>query len=1370
MKLRNTWALSPGRKSAVVIAAATLFSMGLAGCGGDDTTARTGPNFEQVNSPKGVVTGAVIDTNGNPVVGATVTVAGLPSVVTGASGQYRILNVEVTGAQTQGAGTPGGAANPAIPVTIQGPAGFGGVSLQIAPQAQITSSETVAGVAGGQTNPQQVFIDGFIAGAGTVAIPQFNTTLRGTLRNGNTGQPIGNQVVTADFAGLVIDQNGGAAPSTVGVTITGYSASGQIVAQTTAADGSFTFTGLAGDATYNLFAAGFAGAAANNSGVITAVATNAESNNTVAVGNVVAFPVSTTDLIRPFLTSVSNAVDNLTPTTLATSSNGLAPNGGFTLNFSEPLAGPFTTSTVRVQVRGPGQATAVELAPAAYTVTSTGNSLTVNTTAAVAQGSFVNIIVLKEALVDTAARANIYNQAPGAVTVNGAQNGGAVVVPDQLADQGVPAGVTPANAIGVVFFQLQTFQPGNTVAAQPGVTGPSAGGGTLGQRTANVGTGAAKVAAVDATKTLTDTVGDANGVNAPDAGVPVNSTVNSAGTRVNYGWTGSLEQLNGSGNTIRLALQRLNLAVQGLAIDQDNAAGAVDPLKSSGARSGGTNLSAVGVTGAQANPLFMHNNTAVVRFAVPSGAARIVIGLQRAGQPIDVGFFPIGTGATAPEVVGRYVTDVNGNTTLVAKAVGNGALRYVIDPKGNTEISVVIAGGAHNVAGALTGGLFSGVPLAGDVVVLDSLTAAGTSLNDASSTVAIGDVVPPTTEVQLIMAAVNNATLSSGGQFAGGGAVTLTSGNEIATPVLAVSPQMLDTEDTAAQTALNGTIQGYVSDNLDGATEIGGLSTAGLPAIAKTHSDAELAKAVALNNLALQQLPRNAANTNGNFANNTIFVHNATGSAAGVAARARQIGVTFTEPVTLARPAADVITALNAQLPTARITAIEARTTKDEVGNDVNVLLLTIDDVFKLENDSRTATGLALNFGGQIMDAAGNIALTDAAGVTPRTGVNARVIIRDFLPPVMLRGFFDGTNFVFDFHEGVKATGNVFLNGTATCANGTLNLAAAGVTRGVGLNGVANARVTVPASQLAGVNVNECFAANSAYAEAAYTGANLGTATVLPTSAITPTPAHFAVDYRQVQDVATSGLNGNAATGNSWDVWGGATIGLGVQLPIFVGANIVGPFDIVTSTTPSGNFNPLSCTGNAVNSLSVNCEFRVTHPIRVAQVGALPANDFDGDSAVVAGGVITNQALINYFNLKFAVLGNDNATVRGNVTGVSLFDGNGNILNAGNATLTPVQANSASRITLAFTTAAIQAVANNPAMSDRVWLRPNKTLTSTLVGTTAATNDGGVEFMNGIRQLVGLIRRDDGDQNANPIPANNGVVGGELLPNIATNP
>lgn len=1354
MKLRNTWALSPGRKSAVVVAAAALFSMGLAGCGGDDTTARTGPGFEQVNSPKGVVTGAVVDTNGNPVAGATVTVAGLPSVTTSASGQYRILNVEVTAAATQG---PGAAANTPIPVTIQGPAGFGGVSLQIAPQAQITSSETPAGGGTGQANPQQVFIDGFIAGAGTVAIPQFNTTLRGVLRNGQTGQPIANQVVTADFRTLAPDQ-----ANPTGVVITGYSASGQITAATTAADGSFSYTGLAGDATYDLFAAGFAGAQAGNGGAILAgVATNAESNNTVVLGNVVAFPVSTTDLIRPFLTGVSNAVDNATPTLLATSSNGLAPSGGFVLNFSEPLAGPFNTSTVRVQVRGPNQATAVELAPAAYTVTAAGNSVTVNTTAAVAPGSFVNIIVLRESLVDTAAAANTYNTAPGATAVNGAQNGGAVNLPDQLADQGVPAGITPANAAGLVFFQLQTFQPGNAAAAQPGVVGTG-----LGQRTVNQGTTGAKPSVLDTTKALTDTVGDVNGINAPGATAPLNSTVNTAGTVINYGWNGSIEQLNGNGNSIRLALQRLNLALQGAAVDQNNARGAViDPLQTSGARSGGKNLSAT-TAALQADTQFVHQNTAVVRFTVPANARSIVIGLQRNGVPTDVGFFPVGTGASAPQIIGRY----DGNATFQPKAVGNGQLRYVIDPKDNTEITVVIAGGAHNVGGVLTGGLFASVPQAGDVVVLDSLTAAGTSVTDASSTIALADVVAPTTEVQLTMDAIGAA---AGVQFAGGGAVVQGGNSQvIGTPILPVTPQLLDIEESAAQITENGGLLGYVTDDLNQPTELGGRSISGLAAGAQTpatnYANAVLAKVVVLP----QIVPPNAADTNGVAPGTTLTAHNATGSLAYIATGARQLGVAFTEPVVLARPAADVITALNAQLPTARITAIAPQVTKDEVGNDVHLLLLTVDDIFKFENDSRVAGGTVLDFGGQIMDAAGNIAVTDAAGVTPRVGVNPRVVIRDFLPPVMLRGFYDGTNFVFDFHEAVKKTGALTLKGSNTCTDVALNLAPASVTLAANLAGTANARVIVPASALAGVNPNDCFD-GPAYAEAAYSAANLGTATVLPAGAVTPTPTHFGVDYSAIQDRSTLGLNNNTADGNTWQQWEAnvpGVAGLGIQRPVFIGANVVGPFDIVTSTVAAMNFNPLSCTGNAQGSLSVNCEFRVTHPIRVAQVGALPATDFDGDSAVVVGGVITNQALINYFNLKFAVLGNDNATVRGNVTGVSLFDGNGNILNAGNATLTPAQANSASRITLAFTTAAIQAVANNPAMSDRVWLRNGKTLTSALVGTAAAVNDGGVEFNNGVRVLTGLIRRDDNDQSANPIPANNGVVGGELLPNIATNP
>lgn len=1303
MPFGNAKVQRPGRKLLIAAMAAT-FGMGLSGCNDDNNSSNTGGNTDNVNTPKGTVQGAVIDTNGNPLAGARVFIDGREQV-TGVSGQYKFENVAVVKASTPNNNTP--AANSPIPITIIAPAGYLGVNLQIGPQAQITSSDN-GGLGGGQTNPQLVFVDGFNAGAGTVVLPQLNTTVRGVLRDFTTGVPVVNRVLTADFDTVELDQSNG---PVAGVTVS-YQASGAIVAQTTGADGSFTFTGLAADSVYNLAGSGLdlgvlqGGPEVENGNFVT-FTTNPESNNTVDLNDVSARIAVSNDVLAPYLEEIAGRVSGRGDArpTLESRINGVGVSGALQFVFSEPLSGPLNTSTVRVFVRSEAAVDLRALAAADYTVSFTGRTLTIQTTAALAPGDLVTVSILPEAvrdladLVDPAALPNALIKVPTNATNPG------VTLPQLAADDATPLPATVTD--GTYQIAVRIFKPTDTNADAPGVD-PAAG---LGQIKVAVNPTDFNFVS---TSTLIDTIINAGTINS--------AIVDTAGggTADNYvqpyGWQGSIEQLNGTGAAPqRLALQRLNDALNDGLVNNN-------PLSV-----------------LQNAPGFVHPNTALVKFTVPANAARVAIGLSRPGRAsaLDVGFFPL-----APATIESVVTP---------KALGDGINRYYINPNGATTVSVVIAGGRHTVGPIDT--TFPDIVLPGDTVILDSIAAAGTT--GASSTIALVDHVAPTTEVQLTMDAI-----AGGGSVlgpAGGGAVvppngTLTAG----TPILPITPQLLDVTDTTNTTAaaLDAASQlalvrgaGYTNDNLRAANELGGLSRSTIvndPATPVNETLSADAQLTALEGL---------------FSAKSV-AHNAAGTAAAAVSSARRIGFAFTEPVTLVAGATVAGTGFT-------LTNLTAEQRTDEDGKAVYLVLADVNDIFAFEAAGRT--GAVVDF---------TSAITDAAGNAPTAATNAKVALRDYLPPLMLRAFADNANFVFDFHEAVSfnpadaggASEITIIGAGGTCGNVTVDLNQAAqltvgaATLAANFNGVANARVVVPVTavvaQNTGLQIGDCFDSATAYGEGAiYTKASLGTATTLTDSLIAVRPTHFGVDYSKVADRA--GNNGLAVGGvpqsNRWVNWEGLTPNLGIDRPIFAGANIVGDFNVVDA------FNPAACTGNVAGSTSINCELQFTHPVLIT------GGDFDGDDADTGDGMVSNQELIDFFNVKFALVDGNDALIGANlITGVTLIDASGVTINAGGATLTPAQANSAPRIILSFgTVPPLVGAPPGAATVTRVWLAPfpagqsgGRTLTSALTG--VGVPDNGTEFLNGQRVIQGLIRRDDGDATV----GNNGFVPAELRPSI----
>lgn len=301
--------------------AVAVVSLGLmaGGCGSDGdrsvSTSTTAGGVTQIHAPKGSVTGHVQDTNGNPIAGATVNVAG-QSVTTDASGQYYIESVQVVGVT----GADGPQAGGALQVVVQAP-GHLGATVTVTPRAQIDGtpgdSNGTANQNVGNVNNNTVFVDGFLAAAGTTVLPKLAATVTGNLRDGRTGEALVGATVSLDFqARLQPTQNQSQAINGVAVSY----AVNQNWQATTGANGLFTLSGLPEDSSFTLavqssLAAGGVGytvvGIANPGdvgGLVNANGANIGTTNegiAQILGTVTVLPIVSTDTIRPVVSSVT---------------------------------------------------------------------------------------------------------------------------------------------------------------------------------------------------------------------------------------------------------------------------------------------------------------------------------------------------------------------------------------------------------------------------------------------------------------------------------------------------------------------------------------------------------------------------------------------------------------------------------------------------------------------------------------------------------------------------------------------------------------------------------------------------------------------------------------------------------------------------------------------------------------------------------------------------------------------------------------------------------------------------------------------------------------------------------------------------------
>ncbi len=359
---------------AVSIALAAGMAVTLPGCMVEGDTTVSG-GYHQAN-PKANVTGTVQDTNGYPLEGVTVYLAG-KEATTDAGGIYRFDMVEVTVTT----GTDGNQTATPLSVTIVPPEGYIGATVTVNPTAQIDGTTDNGG---GLVNPMVTLIDGMLASAGTAVLPQMTTTLKGVVRTTLTGEPVANATLKLDLVSVngVTQQQ----PQN-GVTTTYAAAPFTVVS---AEDGTFSFAGLPDDTTFALMVVDH-----NVNNGVNLVNTNAE-GDWINIGDVRVTAIASADTIAPYVASVDGLMD---PNTGMISRSVDTAADGIVVNFSETVSGTVDLASSVVIIDTTNNAY-VEVASAE--LAEDGKSMTIKTATAVAEGTTLVIRIKKEDIKDGA--------------------------------------------------------------------------------------------------------------------------------------------------------------------------------------------------------------------------------------------------------------------------------------------------------------------------------------------------------------------------------------------------------------------------------------------------------------------------------------------------------------------------------------------------------------------------------------------------------------------------------------------------------------------------------------------------------------------------------------------------------------------------------------------------------------------------------------------------------------------------------------------------------------------------------------------------------------------------------------------------------
>ncbi|MBX6420296.1 MAG: hypothetical protein IRZ06_04705 [Nevskia sp.] len=469
---------------------------------------------------------------------------------------------------------------------------------------------------------------------------------------------------------------------------------------------------------------------------------------------------------------------------------------------------------------------------------------------------------------------------------------------------------------------------------------------------------------------------------------------------------------------------------------------------------------------------------------------------------------------------------------------------------------------------------------------------------NAVATLQLVDHVPPTTVVQGVTADAIAAAAPGSGVGGGGTAVIPGSSLHAGTPKLFITPQTADVNDSTLGPS-GPYLGGYSSDEWRGADEIEGKSNKAVLRAGYKQADPFCGVICADSN----------GDPDSFFFSPALHLSlsDATGAAAFISHTPAIIGIAVSEPLstTATQPTPVALTG------TGTLTSVFSspgviNDTVDEDGTLINLYTVHVSNVFDLQTDAQN---------GVFLDLTG---LTDANGVVADAATRAYVALEDVMPPVMTRAFFDGTNVVFQFNEAIDPAQSGTPAIVMECTTlGSLTTALTDPSNPATLSSDGKT-LTVPRVNIAwsapptstcfhgpDVDTNPALVA-LAYAESAYTAANLGTLTVLASANIQATPDHGFVLYGNVSDAA----------GNTWLGWAGlvdpvTSQNFGIGGPVFAAADIVGPFAVQTS------YNPPKCTNfSSVGSPQAwSCTVIYTHPVFVGGLDGDTTSDFDGDRA-----------------------------------------------------------------------------------------------------------------------------------------------------------
>ena len=610
MMSSNSRTISPGKRLAIAAFLATA-GLGLAACGDDS---KTGPGYNESHGAVGAVNGSVVDQNGAPLAGVTVALAG-KTATTDVNGQYRFEKVAVT--QTLSDGSTSGGFNVALPITLTGPAGYMGATVTTDISAQLTCTNSAIAVG----NPECVLADGFNVGAGTTELPQLNSTVKGVLRDAVTGTPVAGATVELDFRSVQPDQ------AVTDTTKVAWSHPGIAVA-TTAADGSFSFTGVAADACFEISRTGFSlapqGANGTDLGCAPGVAavsqgqlvnTNREASNTANAGSLLASPATNVDNIAPYVTKVSNVLArDADPGVLASGQDGTQ---GIRIDFSEAVAN-ITAGDVQVVA---GVAPNQQVLP--FTLAeNAADHIVVKLNSALPAGTPFSILIKRSRVIDAAD--NILG------------------VDDGNANPNVIELDFDHNAGANLRLDLQIYSP---FAGAPDAV-------VLSQVTGNFG----------------------ESINAPFKST--SAFLDSLVSQTNSSYDAGDNPIAGVANTAPGDLEALNAT---LGTTQLLNGGQVDPLEALG-------VVVAGVANVDRN-VARFNVDLSAATATPDTLALVLL---RNGVPVpNAEFYTTGTAAQVIGVVNDGF-GLTGKALSAAEAMGDGKNRFVVKPNGATSFDVAV--------------------------------------------------------------------------------------------------------------------------------------------------------------------------------------------------------------------------------------------------------------------------------------------------------------------------------------------------------------------------------------------------------------------------------------------------------------------------------------------------------------------------------------------------------------------------------------------------------------------------------------------------------------------------------------------------------